>query len=90
MRSIIKELHVFYFCLSLLIVVLYIINPNFLEYNLRAVCNLLLSVILIIQMGKILWVDGKNESRKLSTDLIQFIDILVPVVGLFLGASTMN
>ena len=90
MRLKIKELHVFYFCLSVLIIMLYIINPNFLGYNLRATCNLLLAVILVLQMGKILWLDGKSKKRDSYFELRQFIDILIPVVGLFLGVSPMN
>lgn len=87
MKFKVKEMHIFYFCLSLFIIMLFIINPNFLGSNLRATCNLLLAFILVFQMGVILWLDGKSKNKKTFSELRQFIDILIPVVGLVLGVS---
>lgn len=84
----IKLMHILYFIISLLIFFIYIYNPVFLYSDMKHLLNIILVVILILQLGQLMYIKRKDNSKR--HIIMGILDILIPVVGLIMGVGSIT
>ena len=85
-----KYLHKLFFIVSIDILLLYIVNPDFLVYNFNLFLNIVLVILLLLQLWLIIYAKKDNSINKNKILFYEILDLLVPIVSLYIGVNRLS